>query len=146
MAHNFRPVTLEQDGRFPAWIQQLAGKHGVYIIKDRTTAQILYIGESHTGKLKRTLVRHFQRWQSNTNKTYRRERVVVATELRRTPEAAVARQYELIAALKPRDNEAGLPLHYDYADKRDRRTWWERTRDSVKASLLSENLRDLVPF
>lgn len=36
------------------------GENGVYAIRDKGTHETLYVGESHTGRLWKTLLRHFQ--------------------------------------------------------------------------------------
>ncbi len=99
----FRP--LGSSGAFPAWFRALKGRSGVYHIKGRESGALVYIGESHTGRLKKTLARHFQAWQGKTaGPTYRRGQVVVAVEI--TPDkTAVARQNKRICAMNPRDNE-----------------------------------------
>lgn len=38
------------------------GISGVYIIAELATGRALYVGESHTGQLRKTLLRHFQVW------------------------------------------------------------------------------------
>jgi excinuclease UvrABC nuclease subunit len=109
---NFRPAPqpfldslLGSASAWPEWVQAAAGKSGVYIIRARDGGRILYVGESHTGRLKKTLLRHFQAWSGKTaGKTYGRNAVEIALEI--TPaDRAVARQNKLIADLDPRDNE-----------------------------------------
>jgi murein DD-endopeptidase MepM/ murein hydrolase activator NlpD len=46
--------------RYPAWIRELDGKAGVYVIRDADSHEILYVGSS-AGRLYDTLTRHFQR-------------------------------------------------------------------------------------
>ena len=58
------------EGNFPywapetqQWVRALKGKSGVYVIREQTRdddAAIVYVGESHSGKLYETLTRHFQ--------------------------------------------------------------------------------------
>lgn len=36
------------------------GRHGVYAVRDSEVRQVLYVGESHTGRLWKTMLRHFQ--------------------------------------------------------------------------------------
>lgn len=94
-------------GDYPEWVRDLAGKSGVYLIKDRESGRLLYVGESHSGRLKKTLLRHFQAWTGRTaGKKYDRGAVAVAV-IMTTPAAAVARQDALILSLRPRDNETG---------------------------------------
>jgi len=35
---------------YPEWLRALKGASGVYVIRGRDTAEILYRGESHTGR------------------------------------------------------------------------------------------------
>jgi hypothetical protein len=101
----FRP--LGPSGAFPPWFRALKGKSGVYVIQGNKahTGQILYVGESHTGRLKKTLARHFQAWRGETaGPTYRRAHVLVAVEV--TPDTkAVEIQNRKICEMQPRDNK-----------------------------------------
>jgi len=72
MPLEFRNV---KEGRQIAeWVRGLKGKSGVYVIRKKAhpiiafleMAETLYIGESHTGRLYTTLLRHFQRWTGKT--------------------------------------------------------------------------------
>jgi hypothetical protein len=47
---------------YPDWVRALKGKAGVYIIRDATTHECLYVGSS-AGRLYDTLTRHFQVWR-----------------------------------------------------------------------------------
>lgn len=38
----------------------MAGRSGVYVVRVRSTKRALYVGESHTGRAWKTLLRHFQ--------------------------------------------------------------------------------------
>jgi excinuclease UvrABC nuclease subunit len=89
---------------WPAFVRALAGKSGVYIIRAAESGRVLYVGESHTGRLKKTLLRHFQAWSGKTaGQRYSRGAVEIAAEV--TPaDRAVARQDALILAMQPRDN------------------------------------------
>lgn len=85
---------------------------GVYVIatKDR---EIVYVGESHSGTLRKTLSRHFQKWKGKTaGPTYSRRTHLVAI-VRTRAENAKASQDNLIAELRPRDNTEAKP------------EWWE---------------------
>ena len=73
----WRPV-LATHGGYRLWVRQLRGAVGVYLIRDKATRQVLYIGESHRrdetwphktgrraaryGRLYWVLIRHFQTW------------------------------------------------------------------------------------
>ena len=106
---NFSPVAISFweaifGADWPEFVRDLRGKSGVYIIRDRETKRPLYVGESHTGRLKKTLLRHFQAWSGKTaGPTFSRNAVEIAVEV--TPaDRAVARQNALIVALKPKLN------------------------------------------
>lgn len=120
----WRPIGAA--GAYPAWLRALRDKHGVYAIRKRGwfSPTVLYVGESHTGRLYKTVTRHFQRWgrgksfwrgafqpaQTDPGHTYnRRDELEVAVVVARTPEAALRLQAKWIARLKPRDNRAGVP-------------------------------------
>ncbi len=68
---------------------------------------MLYVGESHTGRLHSTLTRHFQHWDGYTaGTTYSRFDVQVAvTALDDPAPLVVQRQVELIRELAPRYNQ-----------------------------------------
>lgn len=58
----WEPLTNGRRGEQRAWNPKLAGykdASGVYVLRDRTTRAVVYVGESHTGRLYRTLLRHF---------------------------------------------------------------------------------------
>ena len=93
-------------------IRKLPAKgSGVYVIKARGflgLGEVLYVGESHSGRLKATLSRHFQRWKGKTaGPTYPKESLVFVH--RTKAENAVEVQNAFIAELSPRDNTAGKP-------------------------------------
>ena len=85
---------------------------GVYAITDASTGAVLYIGESHTGRLFDTITRHFRAWSVPKNDPtgrreggvqYDREAVRVAWTLTPADEAQDA-QYAEIQRLQPADN------------------------------------------
>lgn len=107
-------------GDFPAWVRELDGKSGVYAI--RVDGVVRYVGESHTGRLKKTLARHFQHWERkggwvktllgdsdmDPGRTYPREACevfVMVCEAGR----AVQMQRQLIRDLRPADNRMDVP-------------------------------------
>lgn len=95
--------------------RELRGKaSGVYLIRQvGFLGSIVYVGESHSGRLRETMQRHFQRWKGPTSgPTYGRRTHLVAWVKTRA-ERAVETQNQLIADLRPRDNSAGKPQ------------WWE---------------------
>ena len=112
----FRPVTSGR--KLESWLATLKGKSGVYIIRENFvrenafTRRVVYVGESHTGRLKKTLLRHFQAWTGKTKgKTYARSKVEVAI-ITTSAKNAVDAQNGLIAELMPEDNEAGKPQRW----------------------------------
>ena len=115
MRLNFRSIDGEPGDRYPEWIAACAGRSGVYVINAKRGG-VLYVGESHSGRLKATLVRHFQRWRRDklnlysktdwsrtTGKTYDRGDVLVWVHPCRKDQAQKL-QYALIQKLEPRDN------------------------------------------
>ena len=85
------------------------------------SSTIVYVGESHTGRLYETLTRHFQTWRrgkgwwlgqfvesdNDPGTTYDREVCEVAVRITRPGGAATAAQADLIRRLRPRDNVLG---------------------------------------
>jgi alkanesulfonate monooxygenase SsuD/methylene tetrahydromethanopterin reductase-like flavin-dependent oxidoreductase (luciferase family) len=111
-------------GAYPDWVRALRGRSGAYVIAERQRsgeALIVYVGESHAGRLYETLTRHFQQWKrtkkwwlgkygrlDSPGVTYQRGRCVVAVVL--TPaDVAAELQWQLIEQLRPRDNIIGQP-------------------------------------
>lgn len=93
---------------WPEWVDELQGKSGVYVIRS-TSGTVYYVGESHTGRLKKTLLRHFQAWTGKTaGNTYSRNAVEIAVQTMAAG-LAVKHQDQLIAKLKPRDNTNSTP-------------------------------------
>lgn len=94
-----------RDGKFLPWLDALSNKSGVYVIASKR-GRILYVGESHTRALRKTVTRHFWRWKDSVERKhhcYDPQAVkvaVVAIDSR----SAVKRQNDLIHGLKPRDN------------------------------------------
>jgi hypothetical protein len=97
---NFRDL---MDGRaLSPWVAELTGKSGVYI------------GESHTGRLKKTLLRHFQHWTGKTKgPTFARSKVEIAF-IKTRKENAVEFQNALIAEYSPKLNVAGKRGFWDW--------------------------------
>lgn len=115
MRLTFREIGGHPGDRYPEWIASITGKSGVYVIKSKR-GRILYVGESHTGRLKATLVRHFQRWKRDklnkftktdwsrtTGQVYDRGDCLVWLHPCRK-DMAQKLQYVLIQQLNPRDN------------------------------------------
>jgi len=103
----YRPVA-DRDG-FLEWVEDLEGRSGVYVIRRYETREVLYVGESHTGRLRNTLKRHFWRWKDSPQRPhfcYARGTVEVAVRVA-APSRAVTYQNALIRRLNPRDNGNG---------------------------------------
>ena len=102
-------------GAYHPHLAELAGlkASGVYGILDRRSRKVLYVGESHTGRLYDTITRHFRQWRIGFNDgrgrrrggtMYDRDQVLVIFAV--TPPAAAADvQFAEIQRLRPRDNE-----------------------------------------
>ncbi len=117
---SYRPVGARGEP-YPPWVRDLRGKSGVYVIRDRRTSDVLYVGESHAGKLYETLTRHFQvwrRWKGFWRGQYGEghdpglsyERSSVEAAVRVTSSAnAIDEEERLIRRLSPRDNLRGQP-------------------------------------
>ncbi|MCB9563138.1 MAG: peptidoglycan DD-metalloendopeptidase family protein [Kofleriaceae bacterium] len=119
----YRPVGSRGE-RYPDWVRDLKGKSGVYVIREQTRdddAAIVYVGESHSGKLYETLTRHFQTWRRwkgwwrgqygeghDPGLTYDRDRVEVAVRVTSATKA-LDEEARLIRRLRPRDNLLGQP-------------------------------------
>lgn len=122
-ALTYRPIGAVAD-RYPAWVQALRGRSGVYVIRERDADGdpiVVYVGESHTGRLYETLTRHFQSWRRfkgywrgqyaeghDPGMTYPRDRVEVAVRVMSGPDA-IDEERRLIRRLNPRDNLRGQP-------------------------------------
>lgn len=107
---NYRPP-CNQSGQFLAWLNDLRNLSGAYVIRDARTKRVLYIGESHTGNLAKTIKRHFWHWRDDVERkhyTYDRQSVEVAVRLT-PPTTAAAAQDNLIRRIEPRDN-AFIPV------------------------------------
>lgn len=119
----FRAVG-ERGDPYPDWVQDLRGRSGVYVIRERQSdgsSPIVYVGESHTDRLHETLTRHFQSWRRykgfwrgqyaeghDPGLTYDRDAVdaaVVTTPADRAHEM----ESRFIQHLRPRDNLLGQP-------------------------------------
>lgn len=95
---------LGDDRRWASWMRELYEKNGVYLIRD-VAGELLYIGESHTGRLFFTLTRHLWSWSGRgAGPSYDPRRVQVAVEIIDSPTETIDRQFDLIRRLSPRDN------------------------------------------
>ena len=115
----YRPVGASGEP-YPDWVRALKGKAGVYVIRDATSHEIVYVGSS-AGRLYDTLTRHFQLWRRykgfwrgqygeghDPGLTYPRDSVEVAVRLT-SPSKALDEEMRVIARMKPRDNLVGNP-------------------------------------
>jgi hypothetical protein len=107
-----RFTPIEKKGKFfPDWINTFTNSSGVYIIRRRSDKKILYIGESHTGNLAKTIKRHFWKWSDapeRPHNTYEPDEVEIA--IRTSPQkAARSFQNRLIRRYLPRDNREAIP-------------------------------------
>lgn len=106
---------LMEGRKLSPWVHELAGKSGVYVIREKGfLGEIVYVGESHTGRLKKTLLRHFQHWTGKTKgPTFARSKVEIAV-FKTRKENAVELQNTLIAEHQPKLNLTGKPGFWDW--------------------------------
>src|SRR5262249_34862350 len=81
------PLAPDSD-TFARWVYELRGQHasGVYLIRDAETAELLYVGESHSGRLFETMTRHFYHWHGRgAGPSYDAAHVEVAVIVAETP-------------------------------------------------------------
>jgi hypothetical protein len=106
---------------YPEWVRALRGKSGVYVIRDASSREVLYVGMSETN-LYDTMTRHLQRWnrwkgywreqysrrgqRHDPGTTYARPRVEIAVRLT-ARDRATDEEARLIRKLAPRDNLIG---------------------------------------
>ena len=96
-------------GEWAEWVRELVEASGVYEIRERGRSAVVYVGESHTGKLYGTLTRHFQWWRGPTAGASYNRRAVKIRVMLTSPSLAKAKQDARIARLRPRDNVAANP-------------------------------------
>ncbi len=119
------PISADGEG-FADWFGGLRGEglSGVYLIRDARSREIVYIGESHTGRLYETLSRHLYAWNGKgAGPSYHPGYVEIAVIVAETPlDDPVADQYALIQRHEPRDNVMdGHTL------------WWRMGRQRVRS-------------
>jgi hypothetical protein len=115
-------ASIADYGGYPDWIRYLKNHNGVYLFRERSSGAIVYIGESHSGRLYSTLTRHFQRWSDKyrtAGATYDRDEVEVAVIL--VPQShATYLQNELICRFTPRDNRIICDELFEYEEENGR--------------------------
>jgi len=104
---NYR--TIRTKTGYASWLADLAGAHGIYIIRRRArrrqAALILYVGESHTHRLRETLQRHFQQWTGQTaGPTFDAKDTEVAVQVFLSGEDAIREQNRYIRRFRPIHN------------------------------------------
>ena len=116
MKLNYRKIGGGRGDAYPDWLRSLKGKSGVYVIRVSSVfgGGVVYVGESHAGRLYETITRHFQTWSRNINDwhnwgrhtghVYNRATASVAVVVT-SKSKAIEKQYELIQRLRPRDNQ-----------------------------------------
>lgn len=117
----YRPVGTAGEP-YPEWLRRVRGSSGVYVIRERG-GDIVYVGQSSTGRLYETLTRHLQRWRRwksywkeeyadpnghDPGVTYARDEIEVAIKIT-SPNDALDEEARLIRRLRPRDNILGQP-------------------------------------
>lgn len=104
-------------GGWRPWVQALRGRSGAYAIRRASDGEVLYVGSAATGRLYRTLIRHFEAWgrdksfwrdaydgEDGPGWTAARNRVEVAVRVC-PPRDARALEAEMMRRLKPEVNE-----------------------------------------
>lgn len=103
-----------KDGTIAPQLAGVRDRNGVYVIKARDSGRILYVGESHSRALTKTVLRHFQHWVGDTaGAKYRRDGVTVWLRPFPSGDDAVRWQNRLITSLEPRDNVQGTETWMD---------------------------------
>ena len=103
--------TIDLRGRLLPWVRAFANASGVYVIRSVATKRVLYVGESHTGRLLKTCRRHFQRWKDAPERRHPRfvESLVDVAMIKTGKGGAVRLQDQLIQAFDPMENRQGAP-------------------------------------
>jgi len=104
----------EWSPRFPARrlgeYAPIPNASGVYVIFARRGGRALYVGESHTGRMRRTALRHFSSWISDwthpqPRQVYKPEACDLAWQLvAGGPRAVKAAERAAMLRFEPRDN------------------------------------------
>ena len=101
---------------------------GVYLIRDKITHQLLYIGFSGSN-LYKTMYRHFQSWndRQQIRITYDRDRVQVRVVYCRSASVASKLEKGLIIKYEPKDNPQKYWINYE-ADQSEKKAVTEYER------------------
>ena len=101
------PIDL-RTRQYEQWLVDLRGKglSGVYLIRDSDEKRVLYVGESHNGRLYGALTRHLYDWCGpESGRRYEAAHVEIAIVVADNPLAdPVADQFAYIQKFRPRDN------------------------------------------
>lgn len=111
-------------GTYAIWVRNLRRKSGVYVIRKDALfggpGKVVYVGESHTGRLYETLTRHFQAWDGPQSHTvYDPESHTVSVKITGRGQA-IEFQNSAIKRLQPRDNTIGLEDDFDWSAQKAR--------------------------
>ena len=95
----YRPPS-DAHGEFAEWLNALRNQSGAYIIRSRRSHEILYVGESHTGNLAKTLKRHFYAWRDDPERIHHTyDRRAVDEIDGKLAEGAVWRQESIVGSV-----------------------------------------------
>ena len=126
----FKPANLGEAGTRFAWADDFPpeGVSGVYAIAS-LTGVVLYVGESHTGRLRKTVARHFQVWndQQAERPVYDRHQVQICWA-QTAPADALETETQWMIDLEPRDN-LDEPVDDDDAGEYDDSDEYEPAND-----------------
>ena len=85
---DYKPISGKQ---FPEWLNKLRNLSGAYVIRSKRSHDVLYVGESHTGNLAKTIKRHFHRWSDDPIRDhFTADRDDVEIAIRLTPPGSAA--------------------------------------------------------
>ena len=113
---------------YPEWLRMLRKIRGCYVIRDKASKRVVYVGSSKS-TLYGTITRHFQQWKRNQRwwsgaygaghdpgMTYPRGRSEVAVLVMEHGGDHLKAETGLIARYKPRDNLVEKPDGCDDCD------------------------------
>lgn len=94
--------------RFPIWVRSLRGLPGVYLIRETTTKDVVYVGRGRTC-VKRALLRHFFSWRDDPRGPHHRAlfdraAVEVKVYILRDPSWVVSTEADIIKKYMPSEN------------------------------------------